>query len=69
MRLVRWKTAIGIGFLVAVLSVPTYADTDKHSATPGILNYVEGQVSLGNRAVDSKAAGSVELQAGESLAT
>src|SRR5882724_2995094 len=69
MRLAKWKTAIGVGFLVAVLSVPTYADTDKRSATPGTLNYVEGQVSIGNQALDSKAVGSVELQAGESLTT
>jgi len=69
MRLARWKTAIGIGFLVAVLSVPVYADTDKHSATPGTVNYIEGQVSVGNQSLDSKAVGSVGLQAGESLAT
>jgi hypothetical protein len=69
MRLARWKTAIGIGFLVAVLSVPTYADADKRSAMPGTLNYLEGEVSLGNQALDSKAVGSVKLQAGESLAT
>ena len=71
MRLARWKAAIGIGFLVAILSVPARsANTDnKRSAMPGTLNYVEGQASIGNQTLDSKAVGSAELQAGQSLDT
>lgn len=71
MRLARWKAALGsLVFLAAVLSVPAWsATTDKHTAVPGTLNYVEGQAAIGDQKLDSKAVGSVELQAGQSLET
>jgi hypothetical protein len=75
MRLARWKTVAG-GFLAAALSMPAwgaYSDStysnNRRTATPGTLNYVEGQVSMGDQLLDSKAIGSAELQAGQVLAT
>ena len=71
MKLARWKTAAGSIFLAAVLSAPTWgSDTDsRHTATPGTLNYVEGQASMADQALDSKSVGSAELQPGQVLAT
>jgi hypothetical protein len=71
MRLARWKVAIGMAFLVAVLSVPAWSSyTDnRQPANPGTLNYVEGQASIADRTLDSKSVGSTELQAGQALAT
>ena len=70
MKLARWKTAVGTTFLAMVLSVPAWsAYPDKRSAMPGTLNYVEGQASIGNQVLDSKAVGDTELQAGQTLST
>ncbi len=70
MKLARWKVSLGIVCLIAALSVPaSSANSDKRSAMPGTLNYVEGQASIGNQTLDSKAIGSVELQAGQILTT
>lgn len=71
MKLARWTTLAAAWFLAAFLSVPAwgaYAD-NRRTAAPGTLNYVEGQASMGDRALDSKAVGSAELQAGQILAT
>jgi hypothetical protein len=57
-------------FLAAILSAPAWAsNTSANSALPGTLNYVEGKVSMGGHALDSKSIGSAELQAGQSLTT
>jgi FecR protein len=57
-------------FLAAILSAPAWADVaSAQSAVPGTLNYVEGQVSIGDRALNSKSIGTAELQPGESLVT
>src|SRR5579871_4767226 len=71
MRLAGWKTMAGMGFLAAVLSVPAWgANTDnRHAAMPGTLNYVEGQVSMGDQPLDAKSVGSADLQVGEILET
>jgi FecR protein len=71
MKLARWKAAIGVIFLVAVLSVPAWsANSDnRHTAVPGTLNYVEGQASIGDQTLDPKSVGSVDLQAGQILKT
>jgi FecR protein len=70
MRLARWNTAVGSIFLAAILSVPAWsANTDKRFAMPGTLNYVEGQASIGEQTLNSKAVGSAELQAGQTLDT
>jgi hypothetical protein len=69
-RLARWKVAIGSCFLAALLSAPAWsANSDKRSAVPGTLNYVEGQTSIGNETLNSKDVGSVELGVGQSLDT
>ena len=39
------------------------------AARPGAINYVEGQVSIGNQILNEKSIGSVELEPGQSLAT
>jgi hypothetical protein len=57
-------------FLAAILSAPAWADvTSAKTAVPGTLNYVEGQVSMGDQALNSQSIGKVELQPGESLVT
>jgi len=57
-------------FLAAVLSAPAWAaTTSANSALPGTLNYIEGQVTIGDQTLDSKSVGSVELQSGQSLVT
>ncbi|PYX50482.1 MAG: hypothetical protein DMG76_34555 [Acidobacteria bacterium] len=61
---------LGIVCLIAALSVPAWsANSDRRSAIPGTLNYVEGYASIGEQTLDSKAIGSAELQAGQVLAT
>ena len=57
-------------FLAAILSAPAWADvTSAKTAVPGTLNYVEGQVSMGDQALNSKSIGTEELQPGQSLVT
>jgi hypothetical protein len=69
MRLPSLKAIAGF-FLAAILSAPAWAsNTSANSALPGTLNYVEGQVSIGAQALNSKSVGSVELQLGQSLTT
>jgi hypothetical protein len=56
-------------FLAAIFSLPASATPSVDQAVPGSLNYVEGQVSMGAQALDSKAIGSTQLQSGQSLTT
>lgn len=56
-------------FLAAIFSAPVFAIDASHTATPGTLNYVEGNVSIGSEALSSKSIGSAELQPGQSLTT
>jgi hypothetical protein len=60
-----------IGFLLAaILAAPAWAgDTSTRTAVPGTLNYVEGQVSIGDQALDSKSIGAAQLQPGDLLNT
>jgi len=69
MRLARWETVAGACFLAALLSVPAWSDTDNRQAVPGTLNYVEGQASIGDQALDSKAIGEAQLGNGQVLET
>lgn len=50
-----------------VMAAPALAPSGP--AGPGTLNYIEGQVSIDGRAVDSKSVGSEVLQPGATLAT
>jgi hypothetical protein len=63
--------AVVLCFLLAsLLSVPAWADTaSAKTATPGTLNYVEGQASIGDQALNSQSVGTVELQPGQQLTT
>jgi hypothetical protein len=57
-------------FLAAILCAPAWADvTSAKTAVPGTLNYVEGQASIGDQALNSKSIGTAELQPGESVVT
>lgn len=60
--------------LAALMSLPAFANdtgtnTNTNTAIPGSINYVEGQVSIGDQALDAKSVGSAELKSGESLTT
>src|SRR5579872_115110 len=55
--------------LAAMLSAPSFADTNTKTVVPGTLNYVEGQAGIGNTILDSKSIGSEQLQTGQSLTT
>src|SRR5580658_1488720 len=70
-RLGARAAKVWLGFsLAAILSAPAWADaTSAKTAVPGTLNYVEGQASIGEQALNSKSIGTAELQPGESLTT
>lgn len=68
MRLAKCKLAIGIA-IAALLTLPAWGDTDRRTAVPGTLNYVEGQASIGNEALNSKSVGTAEVQNGQDLTT
>lgn len=65
----RHVKAIASFFLAVILSVPAWANASSNPAVPGTLNYVEGNVSMGSHALNSKSIGSAELQSGQSLST
>lgn len=71
MRFGTWKTAIGSWFLAALLTAPLWGSTTdtRRTATPGTLNYVEGEASIGDQTLDSQAVGNAELQNGQVLET
>ena len=57
-------------FLAAILTAPVWgSDASTKSAVPGTLNYVEGQASIGDQALNSKSIGNAELEQGQSLIT
>ena len=57
-------------FLAAILTAPAWGiDASTKSAVPGTLNYVEGQASIGDQALNSKSIGAAELQPGQALIT
>jgi hypothetical protein len=56
----------GGSVLIAGIFTTAFAAT---TARPGIVNYVEGQVSLDGQAITSKAQGSAEVQSGHVLST
>lgn len=69
MQLTKLEPIAGF-FLATILSMPAWANTaNTHTALPGTLNYVEGKVSIGTQALDSKSVGSAELQPGQELTT
>src|SRR6516164_7318182 len=64
-----------LSLFLALGLVPAWAEADNpsnansRSARPGTVNYVEGQVSLDGQTLDEKSVGSIEVDAGQSLAT
>jgi hypothetical protein len=69
MAIIKLKNVAEL-FLIALFSLPAFASTPSaDQALPGSLNYVEGQVSIGTKALDSISIGSAELQTGQSLST
>ncbi len=68
MRLSRMKMTmmtIGSFFLAGVLTAPAWA---AGSAVPGTVNYVEGQVAIGDQTLDAHSVGAT-LQPGQSMTT
>lgn len=83
MRLLK-KNTLGIVFLAAALCAPVWGAnpalpaspdhtrgqrSQEESVQPGTINYVEGQVSIGNQKLHSNAVGSTKLRAGQILNT
>jgi hypothetical protein len=69
MKRSMWQ-GIAAAILAAVLAIPLWGDTANHNpAVPGTLNYVEGQVSMGDQPLDSNSIGSTQLQTGQSIQT
>jgi hypothetical protein len=58
---------IGGMILAGLSSLPALADN--HSALPGTVNYVEGNVTLGDQTLNAKSVGSETLQPGQTLVT
>ena len=65
------RSTLTAGFLLAAaLAVPARGDTQpRGNAVPGTLNYVEGQVAVDSRPLDSKSIGSAVLETGQSIRT
>ncbi len=64
-----WKrsVALALGLGLAVFCTPIWAAPPV--AQPGALNYIEGQVSIGNQPLTSRAVGSAILNTGDVLST
>jgi len=60
--------ALTFVFSLSILCATAFGQ-DPNQASPGTLNYVEGQASIEGRPVSSKSVGNTTLQAGEVLAT
>jgi hypothetical protein len=56
-------------FLAVILSAPAFAAADAHSALPGTLNYVEGQVNIGLETLKANSIGSTTLEPNQTLDT
>lgn len=68
----RWPRAmIPLGLLAAtVVGTPVVrADTSPRPAVPGVVNYAEGEASIGSQALDAASIGSAQVHQGESLTT
>jgi hypothetical protein len=78
------RFAVGFLALVMAFSVPCEATSAQQTvqpaqsvlsspaaiaAQPGAINYIEGQASVGNRPIDAKSIGTVDLSAGQILTT
>ena len=69
-RLVKFRAILASLIVGGVLTLPAWASTSSPgSAVPGTLNYVEGQASIGNEALNTKSVGAAEMEAGQTLTT
>jgi hypothetical protein len=60
-------TAFGGFFLTALLCSPAWGDAIPPQ--PGVINYSEGQAAIGGQPLNANSAGSVKLDAGQSITT
>ena len=56
-------------FLAVVLSAPAFAASDAHSALPGTVNYIEGQVNIGSDTLNADSIGTATLEPNQTLET
>ncbi len=69
-----WKVGLSL-ILAGVLCIPTWAQANAQGIRqaappqPGMVNYVEGQASLGGQALTQNSAGATQLPLGQPLAT
>jgi len=69
MKRSMWQGIAG-AFLAVILAMPMWATTaNQNPAVPGTLNYVEGQVSIGDQPLTAKSIGSTNLETGQSIET
>ena len=69
MRIPKWAS-IGSFFLATMLCIPAWSQNQNpRNARPGTINYVEGQVAIGNQELGADAIGSAELANGQTLTT
>jgi hypothetical protein len=68
MKLSRITAATSL-FLAVVLSAPAFAAPDAHSALPGTVNYIEGQVNIGQDSLSANSIGSTMLEPNQTLET
>jgi hypothetical protein len=71
-HILRFWTLGVIGLLVlctTFLPVNAQSQGAANQGRPGSINYIEGQVSIGTEAVDTKSVGSAVLEAGQSITT
>lgn len=66
MKLSWMKTLAGF-FLAGLLTAPAWGAAT--TAVPGSVNYVEGQVMVGDRSLDAQSVGATTLQPGQELVT
>ncbi|MGC1597615.1 MAG: hypothetical protein WA774_19850, partial [Candidatus Acidiferrales bacterium] len=65
-------TKVAGGFLAALLSAPAWGANARQPntiATPGTVNYVEGQVSIGQEVLTSDSIGAAKLEPNQFLFT
>lgn len=68
-RWVRFRALLASLILGAVFTLPAAASSSSPAnAVPGTVNYVEGQASIGNQALNTKSVG-VQLEPGQALHT
>src|SRR5580698_8546940 len=64
----RFK-ALLLALSLATLSAAAFGQIGGNIASPGTLNYIEGQASIEGRPLSSNSAGNTTLQAGQVIAT